>query len=99
MAEFSIRCESTSAESTKRLNVASEAPIAGEFLLAYRGELVHPTLSDQVEDQTHIYYFQCGSKQYRFVRGNVNLLPIALLTRFDVAYFFTTPSFDCLIGV
>lgn len=54
----------------------------GEFLLEYRGDLVDPAVSGEVEDQCYIYYFQCGSKKYRLVHGNVNFLAFCPINKF-----------------
>jgi len=37
----------------------------GEFLLEYAGTLKEPHEADALFDQTYVYYFMLGNKQYR----------------------------------
>lgn len=40
---------------------------SGDFVVEYAGELMSVAEADEIEDQTYIYYFQCGLLEYRYI--------------------------------
>jgi len=39
----------------------------GDFLLEYVGDLIEPSVADEIADQTYVYYFSWASTNYRLI--------------------------------
>lgn len=38
----------------------------GDFVLDYAGEVLDQSVADKLIEQTYVYYFQIGSRHYRY---------------------------------
>lgn len=44
---------------------------AGMFLLDYRGKLIDVAQGDMIEDDTYVYFFQCGKNNFWYVHVTI----------------------------